>query len=99
VRNGNFREVKEATRMKIFIFLIFIVSIVSVLVWYWRKSQAEADLARRKSTKRVRKEKQEAITAEDVTWPTVGLRADGDPEEVTDYEGPSMRTIEFVPPE
>ena len=85
--------------MKIFIFLIFIVSIVSVLVWYWRKSQAEADLARRKSTKCVRKEKKEAITAEDVTWPTVSLPADSSPEEDTDYEGPSMRTIEFVPPE
>ena len=85
--------------MKIFIFLIFIVPVFYAVFWYLRKSQAEADLARRKSVKRVRTEKKEAISAEDVTWPTVSLPADSSPEEDTDYEGPSMRTIEFVPPE
>ena len=85
--------------MKMLIFLIFIIPIVYALVWYWRKIDAEADRARRKSVKRVRTEKKEAISAEDKTWPTVSLRSDDEPEEETDYEGPSMTTIEFVPPE
>jgi uncharacterized protein YpmB len=85
--------------MKIIIFLIIIIPIFYAVFWYLRKSQAEADQARRKSVKRVKTEKKEAITAEDVTWPTVGLKEDGDPEEETDYEGPTMATIEFVSPE
>jgi hypothetical protein len=85
--------------MKILIFLIFIAPVFYAVFWYLRKSQAEADLARRKSVKRVRTEKKEAITAEAVTWPTVSLKTDSDPEEETDYEGPTMATIEFVSPE
>ena len=84
--------------MKIFIFLVFIVSVVSALFWYWRKSQAEADLARRKSIKQQRTQRKEAITAEDKTWPTVGLSTSSDLEEDADIDEPSMTTIEFVPP-
>jgi hypothetical protein len=85
--------------MKIFIFLIFIVLIVYALFWYRRKSEAEAALAKRESMKRVKKEDKVAITAEDVTWPTVGESTSSDLEEDTDNEGPSMTTIEFEPPE
>jgi uncharacterized protein YpmB len=85
--------------MKTIIFLIFIFLIVYALFWYWRKSEAEAALAKRESMKRVKKEDKVAITAEDVTWPTVGESTSSDLEEDTDNEGPSMSTIEFVPPE
>ena len=85
--------------MKTLIFLIFIAPVFYAVFWYLRKSQAEADLARHESRKRVKKVKKDAITAEAVTWPTVGLSEDDDPEEETDYEGPTMATIEFVSPE
>jgi hypothetical protein len=86
--------------MKIIIFLIFLVIVVSALMWTLRKSQAEAELERRKSAESRKKETKEAITPPaDMTWPVVGPSTDENPEGDTDVEEPSMTTIEYVPPE
>jgi regulatory protein YycH of two-component signal transduction system YycFG len=85
--------------MKILIFLIIIAIIFSWWFWNWRKTQAEADLARRKILERQRQLKKEEMRTEGVTWPTVGLSTSSDLEERADSEEPSMTTIEFVPPE
>ncbi len=85
--------------MKILIFLMIIGIIFSWWFWNWRKTQAEADLARRKILERQRQQRKEETRAEDVTWPTVGLSTSSDLKERADSEEPSMTTIEFVPPE
>ena len=86
--------------MKTLIVLILIASVFAVVGWHWRKSQLEADVARRKSLDRKRKEKKESITpAEDMIWPTVGPSEDGEVAEDSDLEEPSMATIEYVPPD
>ncbi len=85
--------------MKILIFLIIIAIIFSWWFWNWRKTQAEADHARREILERQRQHSKEKIRAEDVTWPTVGPSTSSDLKERADSEEPSMTTIEFVPPE
>jgi len=93
--------------MKAVIFLIFMVLVISGMIWSMRKSRAEADLARRQSIKQKQKQRQEAIKPlENATWPTI-IRplksgADGDPdhlEEEPELEVPSMTTIEYEPPD
>jgi len=88
--------------MKAIIFLIFIVLVVSAMIWTMRKSQAESDLARRKSIKRRRKQHKEVLTPEDdTTWPTIIRTVKGhDPSGAdSEIEEPSMTTIDFVPSE
>lgn len=86
--------------MKIFIFFLFLVAVFTVVGLKWRKSQIEATIARRKSIERRKDEEKESMTpVEDKLWPTVGPKEEGEVEEETDYEGPSMATIEWVPPD
>jgi hypothetical protein len=88
--------------MKALIFVIFIVLVVSVMIWTMRKSQAEADLTRRKTIKRRKKEEKEVLKCEeDAAWPTI-IRSvtGGDPSAAdSDLKELSMTTIEFVPTE
>jgi hypothetical protein len=85
--------------MKVLIFLIFIVLVVSVMFWTMRKSQVEEDLARSKSIKRRKKEEKDVLTPlEDQAWPTIIRTVKGhDPN--SEIEEPSMATIEFAPSE
>jgi len=86
--------------MKTLILFVFLVTVFAVVGWHLRKSQIEADIARRKAVENRREEKKESITPmEDKLWPTVGPKKDGDVGEETDYEGPSMASIEWVPPD
>ena len=58
--------------MKTLIFLIFVVLVISGIVWQMRKSQAKEDLAKRKATELLRQRQKEAVTPqEDVIWPVV----------------------------
>lgn len=58
--------------MKALIVLIFLALVVSGVVWKMRKSQAEADLARRKTRERLKKQKQKEMTPEmDMVWPVM----------------------------
>ena len=81
--------------MKTFIFLILTAVIVAVVVWRMRKSDAEADLIRRKSIEHKKKQRQEAVTTEEVMiWPVIIKPVKGrNPEEKAPE--PSMTTIEF----
>ena len=95
--------------MKSLIFLIVVGLVVSAIIWKIRKSQAEADLARRKDIERRRKEEKEAMTPEvDMIWPVVirPLKSQGSPggpsrgaqgAEEPAVEEPMMTSIEFVP--
>jgi len=97
--------------MKMLIFMIFVILVIGVMIWSMRKSQAEAVLAKHKSSERRNIQRQEKITpVAHVTWPTVGLPAAGryasradsesdDPGEDMLAEEPSMTTIEYVPPQ
>jgi hypothetical protein len=88
--------------MKTFIFLSFIVAVVSVLVWRMRKSQAEAAVARREEIERRKKQEKEALTPElDMIWPVIIRPVKGDQPSSADcqVEEPSMTTIEYKPPE
>jgi len=58
--------------MKALIFLVLLALVVSGVVWKMRKSQAEADAARRKTRERLKKQKKEAVTPEmDMVWPVI----------------------------
>ena len=84
--------------MKIFIFLILTAVIVAVVVWRMRKSDAEADLARRKSIEHKQKQRQEAVTCEeDMIWPVIIKPVKGHNPDEADAKAhePSMTTIEF----
>jgi len=88
--------------MKALIFVIFIVLVVSAMIWTMRKSQAEEDLVRRKTIKRRKKEEKEVLASqEDAAWPTIIRSVTGrdtsDPD--SDLKELSMTTIEFVPTE
>jgi len=96
--------------MKTLAFLIAISLVIAGIVWAIRKSQAEANLARRKSIERRRKQKEkEALTPqEDMVWPVIirpvkGRQASGTgsklDERETDrvIEEPSMTAVKFVP--
>ena len=99
--------------MKILAFLIFIVLVVSGLIWYTRASKKQAELARKLKfeQRKLRNQQREAVTPHShVKWPTVGLPVAGPdsvagdggpdhPEEEKKVEEPAMKTIEFVPPE
>ncbi len=88
--------------MKALIFLIFIVLIISAMVWNMRKSQAKTDLARLESIERRREQEKEAVTPmEDMEWPVIIRPVSGrDPSGAEKaIEEPSMTTIEFVPDE
>ena len=84
--------------MKALIFLIFIVLVVSVVIWNMRKSQAEEDLARRKSIKRRKEQEKEVIASkDDMVWPTIIRSVKGDLQSSADaeIEEPSMTAIKF----
>jgi len=93
------------------IFLIFVVLVVSVMIWRMRKTQAEIELAKHESVERRKKQEKEALTPqEDITWPVIIRPVSGNaasvkasdpehPEEETFVEEPSMTSIEFVPVE
>ena len=84
--------------MKTFIFLIFTAVIVAVVVRRMRKSDAEADLIRRKSIEHKKKQRQEAVTTEEVMiWPVIIKPVKGRNPDEADSEAhePSMTTIEF----
>lgn len=97
--------------MKTLIFLIFVVLVISGIIWTMRKSQAKADLAKRKATELLRKRQKEAVTPqEDVIWPVVirpvkgqhGSAAGSNPgdrekDEVSDEL--AMTAIDYEPPE
>jgi hypothetical protein len=88
--------------MKALIFLVFIVLVVSAMIWTMRKSQAEADLARRKSIKHRKKQEKEVLKPlEDQAWPTVIRTVKGPDPAAADSEIDelSMTTIEFAPSE
>jgi len=58
--------------MKAFIILAFLALVVSGVIWKMRKSQAEADAARRKTRERLKKQKQKEVTPEmDMVWPVI----------------------------
>jgi Flp pilus assembly protein TadB len=88
--------------MKALIFLIFIGVVVAVMIWTMRKSQAEADLVRRKSIKHRKKQEKEVLASkEDMAWPTIIRPVKGHHRSPADseIEEPSMSTIEFAPSE
>ena len=88
--------------MKALIFLILIILVVSAMVWTMRKSQAEADLARRKSIKHRKEQEKEVLKPlEDQAWPTIIRTVKGHDPSAADSEiaEPSMTTIEFAPSE
>jgi hypothetical protein len=88
--------------MKALIFLVFIVLVVSAMVWTMRKSKAEADLARRKSIKHRKKQEKEVLKPlEDQAWPTIIRTVRGpDPAGAdSEIEEPLMTAIEFAPSE
>ena len=88
--------------MKALIFLIFVVLVVSVVIWKMRKSQAEEDLARRKSIKRRKEQEKEVIASkDDMVWPTIIRSVKGDLPSSADseIEELAMTTIEFAPSE
>jgi len=49
--------------MKMFIFVVFVALIVFAFVWRMRKTQNEADLARRKSLEARKKQQREKIVS------------------------------------
>jgi hypothetical protein len=88
--------------MKTFIFLLVVILVISAMILKMRKSQAEADLARRKALERKKRKQKEAITQNDeVIWPViirpVGGKAGA--EEDPEAEEPQMTAIEFEPSE
>ena len=88
--------------MKALIFLILIALVISVMIWTMRKSQAEADLVRRKSIKHRKKQEKKVLTSEeDMVWPTIIRTVKGDLRSSADseIEEPTMTTIEFAPSE
>jgi hypothetical protein len=50
----------RAFTMKTFIFLILVILAISAMIWKMRKSQAEAELARKKALERKRRKQREA---------------------------------------
>jgi regulatory protein YycH of two-component signal transduction system YycFG len=84
--------------MKALIFLIVIGVVVSVMIWTMRKSQAEADLVRRKAIKHRKKQEKEVLaTKEDMVWPTIIRSVKGDLTSSADseIEEPAMTAIKF----
>jgi hypothetical protein len=87
--------------MKMLVFLAVLLAVVFLVVKKVRKSQAEADLARRKEIARRRKREKETVTPDmDMVWPVLirpatGKGASGDEAEAE----PSMTSIEYEPPE
>jgi len=92
-----FPESQEAFTMKMFIFVVFVALIVFAFVWRMRKTQNEADLARRKSLEARKKQQREKIVSKDDTiWPAIIRPVSGRaPDE---SEEPSMTAIEFDSP-
>ena len=88
--------------MKAFIFLILIGAVVSVMYVKMRKSQAEADLAKRKTIELRKEKERELLTpVQDMIWPVVAIYEKADPQSGDDpaIEEPSMTSIEYEPPE
>ena len=83
--------------MKTFIFLMVVILVLAAMIWKMRKSQAEADLARRKALELKRKKQKEAIAQDDqVIWPVIIRPVGGKPgEEHREAEEPQMTAIEF----
>ena len=88
--------------MKALIFLIVMALVVFAMVRTMRKSQAAADLARRKSIKQRKKQEKEVLKPlEDQAWPTIIRTVRGpDPAGAdSEIEEPLMTAIEFAPSE
>lgn len=85
--------------MKALVILTFLALAVAAVIWKMRKSEAEAELAKRKARERIKKQKKEAVTPDlDMTWPVIiapvtGKNAPG--QEAVDE--PTMTAIEFEP--
>jgi hypothetical protein len=101
-RSGCFPEVQEVFNMKALFFLIVLALVATVVIWRVRKSDAEADLVRKKATVLRNKQRKEAIAVEDhVKWPVIVKPISGKnpSEEEAEIHEPSMTTIEFKPGE
>lgn len=88
--------------MTTFIFLTVVILVVAAMIWKMRKSQAEADLARRKALELKRRKQKEAIAQdEQVIWPVIIRPVGGKPgeEDRPEAEEPQMTAIEFEPSE
>jgi hypothetical protein len=84
--------------MKTLVFVIFIIAIVSLMVWRMRKSRAAEALARRQDVERRKRQEKEALTPEiDMIWPVIIRPVTGD--QPSGVEEPSMAAIEYTPPE
>ena len=84
--------------MKALIFLTVLALIVGAVIWWLRKSQAEAVLAQRKAVERRKQKDQESLTPEiDMIWPVVVKPVTGEeaPTEENAAEELQMSTIEF----
>ena len=88
--------------MKALIFLVVMALVVFAMVRTMRKSQAAAELARRKSIKHRKKQEKEVLKPlEDQAWPTIIRTVKGpDPAAAdSEIEEPLMTAIEFAPSE
>jgi len=86
--------------MKALIILAVLALVVTAVIWKMRKTQAEADLAKRKARERLRKQKKEAVTPElDMVWPVLIRPVSGKnaPGQEPAVEEPTMTSIEFEP--
>lgn len=88
--------------MKALLFLIVLGSVIALLVWRLRKSQAEEARLRRKALEQRKKKNSEAISQDmEVIWPVIvrpvsGKRPPGDEDAAAE---PTMTAIEFEAPE
>lgn len=85
--------------MKMLLFLIVFAVLISAMIWWMRKSQAEAELAERKALEKRKKQQKEALTPEiDMVWPVIIKPVTGKrpPGEEPAVEEPLMAEIEFT---
>lgn len=88
--------------MKTLVFVIFIIAVVSVMVWRLRKSRAAAELVRRKEVERRKRRDKEALTQDiEMIWPVIirPVKGDSPSSAASGVEEPSMTAIEYEPPE
>ena len=85
--------------MKMLVFLIVFALAIYAMIWWMRKSQAEAELEQRKALERRKKQQKEALTPDlDMIWPVIIKPVTGKhpPGEESAVEEPSMEEIEFT---
>lgn len=86
--------------MKALLFLLILGSVVAVLVWRVRKSQAEAAHARRLERDRRKKKDSKALSQDtEIIWPVIIKPVSGKrpPGEKSAVEEPTMTSIDFEP--